>query len=1092
MTGAGGITLNTTKNVQYLDIGEDIMRMLCDSRMEANIKGIQSKYFEFRDKVNAIAESWIKVSGKDYYIFRKEKALIPDTRRMKPTYLGFSGEFLSYRDVVGHCATRESKEIKQKIEEEGFALPTDFEDKLLGLDAGGMDSSLAGRIFRDEECPMVNGDAYIMMEQGICVEHMITNSWLEDCYYSPRRDKCDSSVAKCLAAKISCHIFSDDETLFDVAIRYGIIPDCLDKEDKEKLKLFTLMYKEGVRAGDLSSLKEYILKSGYEQLLGYSFQYDQIREDILREEIDLDGDSVTGASVRRFLDECDYHRARIQKYNPRWYLLDEGKGYWDLWSMGRTPDRQAETEQEEIGQKEAGQKETGQKETGQKKRGQKKREQEAEAEPDTNHYTIHIKGGVIARNPLADVKYDAVVGIDFGTRSTIVAVQDGNDSIIPMRVGMADYLEAPATEHYENPTVMQFIDLDAFRSAYRSGKGRPYTSWDDVKISHEALKNMIDAKESSEYAAFVSDLKQWAGGRYAGQKNGRKVIRDKKGIRYDLKDYSELTDEDIDPIELYAYYLGLFINNMHTGIYLDYLLSFPETYSLETRKHMLSSFRKGIERSLPEGVFEDEDVRAAFRVRQGSSEPAAYAACALEQYGILPTDQGVFYGIFDFGGGTTDFDFGIWKNAPEDEYSYNFIISHFGSGGDKGLGGENLLELLAYNVFIDQEVPAGRACSNLQALREQKIVFYRPPEGMAFPGAEALVSSEESAYLNMKQLMEVLRPVWEEHEIFQKWSQNTGTDGTEEVVVCGNNGSLLLHKDGSVTARVNVFDEKGVNKVQVDLNVNMELVDQTLNARIERGVRNFFEALCEVYGQKGIAGGGPVHIFLAGNSSKSRRVPALFKRYMQEYGRVMFPSGECSPGTEEAGAFAAGHGTAEEEGSGNFLLFPPLGTKEAIELQKQRGIENDENDLMAPTGKTGVAFGMVMCREGSMIRVESEYGKSAQIKFNYYIGINYRRNFKMIFDRTVEYHKWYAFMKAREDMETFEFYYTELPEIAAGDKEIKNDPSIHKRKCLVDQSGDDAWIYFRFVSPSQLEYVVAGREGIGEENYISSIYKVNL
>ncbi len=48
---------------------------------------------------------------------------------------------------------------------------------------------------------------------------------------------------------------------------------------------------------------------------------------------------------------------------------------------------------------------------------------------------------------------------------------------------------------------------------------------------------------------------------------------------------------------------------------------------------------------------------------KGASEPAAYALTALQQYGFEPEgDERVFYGVFDFGGGTTDFDFGIYES----------------------------------------------------------------------------------------------------------------------------------------------------------------------------------------------------------------------------------------------------------------------------------------------------------------------------------------------------------------------------------------------------------------------------------------------
>ena len=45
-----------------------------------------------------------------------------------------------------------------------------------------------------------------------------------------------------------------------------------------------------------------------------------------------------------------------------------------------------------------------------------------------------------------------------------------------------------------------------------------------------------------------------------------------------------------------------------------------------------------------------------FKVNGDISEPTAYAVCALQEYGFDPEeDNKVFYSVFDFGGGTTDF-----------------------------------------------------------------------------------------------------------------------------------------------------------------------------------------------------------------------------------------------------------------------------------------------------------------------------------------------------------------------------------------------------------------------------------------------------
>lgn len=80
----------------------------------------------------------------------------------------------------------------------------------------------------------------------------------------------------------------------------------------------------------------------------------------------------------------------------------------------------------------------------------------------------------------------------------------------------------------------------------------------------------------------------------------------------------------------------------------------------------------------------------------------------------------MFYSVFDFGGGTTDFDFGIYSEPTDrkDKRRFDYVIEHFGAGGDKFLGGENLLELLAFEVFK----------KNKKVLLEKGIQFEKHPE----------------------------------------------------------------------------------------------------------------------------------------------------------------------------------------------------------------------------------------------------------------------------------------------------------------------------------------------------------------------------
>src|SRR3546814_5778447 len=105
--------------------------------------------------------------------------------------------------------------------------------------------------------------------------------------------------------------------------------------------------------------------------------------------------------------------------------------------------------------------------------------------------------------------------------------------------------------------------------------------------------------------------------------------------------------------------------------------------------------------------------------------------------GIKPHPEGVAYAVFDFGGGTTDFDFGYYRlpTPEEEDEGKEEVFEHFGAAGDKFLGGENLLEHLAFRVLRH----------NLDTCRKHRIAFTRPLDADDFAGSEMFLEqrSEE-------------------------------------------------------------------------------------------------------------------------------------------------------------------------------------------------------------------------------------------------------------------------------------------------------------------------------------------------------------
>lgn len=634
---------------------------------------------------------------------------------------------------------------------------------------------------------------------------------------------------------------------------------------------------------------------------------------------------------------------------------------------------------------------------------------------------IKIDTPLYARDPHADIQPNGLIGIDFGTKSTVVVCQDDTSQIHPVRVGRGSYEKDIRASDYENPTVMEFIDIDSFLSDYQTGRGRPMTHWADLTISHTAFNDWTDNNLTEYYFSFFGDLKQWA------EDNDRRVrIRDKQGREISLPAYCELKKGEFDPIELYAYYIGLYINNMHTNrIYMEYLLSFPVTYKQSIRNQILESFRRGLQRSLPDTILKDSTCMERFSVEQGAGEPAAYAVCALQAFHIAPADgERIFYGVFDFGGGTSDFDFGIWRKASgPKERRYRYVIEHFGDSGDLYLGGENLLELLAYHVFRN----------NRDLLRQKGITFTLPPEQERFPGSETLIADSQEARTNTLNLVEELRPLWEHTEGYQE-------------------------KYSSGLIKVRLFRNDGQEQTCFELKVNNEELEDILKKRISRGVDAFWDALFENF-RKEKLNVKQIHLFLAGNASKSELFKQIFEKQMQESITKMAAEMKKISG-ENAKDF--------------WILHPPLGTPEAEEQLQAMDIQLDDVDpLERPTGKTGVAIGLLQCRKGSKIKVVDEQKSSEEIRFRYWIGDDFDGYFKSFLSRSTPYRQWVEYLDAGEPY--FEFFYTAAPTAGLENRLKISDSSVKKQRLVIpNRAVNEDWtIFIRAVSPNEIEYVVA-------------------
>ena len=442
------------------------------------------------------------------------------------------------------------------------------------------------------------------------------------------------------------------------------------------------------------------------------------------------------------------------------------------------------------------------------------------------------------RDPKNDIKDGGIVAIDFGTKSTVVAIQTQNEKTSLVRIAGDSYKKNVEKNQFENPTIMEFVDIESFEKAYSKSKGRPFTEWDDLKISYAANSSFIGGSKF-----ILEGLKQWA-----GNKDEKLVIYDKKWKRIDLKPYIDVEEDEFDPIEYYAYYIGSYINNMFTGnIFTKYLLSFPIKYENEIRVKILKSFEKGIKKSLPTSILENEKIMDNFQVYRGANEPTAYFLCAGKELDKFPKKENekLFYGIFDFGGGTTDFSFGICKYIGLTSSRYDYEIKHFGEGGDKFLGGENILKNLAFEICKN----------NLAILKEKDIHFYCPVGCKEFDGYEGVLDNSYEAIYNIKQIAEKFRGFWEEDE-FSK-----DLYSSDEIGV-----TLLSSKDSSEI---------------INLKYDKTKCEDIIDSILRKGIENFISSLKLLFKNENL-GVDKMEIFLSGNSSKSKRFQKMFEEEIQK------------------------------------------------------------------------------------------------------------------------------------------------------------------------------------------------------------------
>ncbi|WP_437932249.1 hypothetical protein WMF37_24360 [Sorangium sp. So ce291] len=362
------------------------------------------------------------------------------------------------------------------------------------------------------------------------------------------------------------------------------------------------------------------------------------------------------------------------------------------------------------------------------------------------------------RDPRLDVRGDWVA-VDIGAASTVVAVRGERGGAEFLRIGTDAPLRVSADN--ENPSEVAFEALARTTKAWRDRVILPLTRWGDVLVGHAARDMRLRPGEGAHERAAASlpalallreRTERGEPFRLRGRSDPDTTESLKKPAPPIIDEEGIGAHDPFDPIELYAYYVGLHLNQRSRGLYTRYAIAMPTGWSPERRASVLIAFRRGLFRSLPAGLCEYHDLDGLQVVDAGPSA-ITYAVQAFRMFGIQPRDGGAPFCVIDAGASETGIAFGILRSAKAHEEAQGLerMVEYLEPAAIPWLGGERLLHRLAYRVYA----------VNQDAMRERRIPFERPLEEGALDGAEELFAPSPDARANTWALKELLRPLLE-------------------------------------------------------------------------------------------------------------------------------------------------------------------------------------------------------------------------------------------------------------------------------------------------------------------------------------------
>lgn len=505
-----------------------------------------------------------------------------------------------------------------------------------------------------------------------------------------------------------------------------------------------------------------------------------------------------------------------------------------------------------------------------------------------------------------------MVSIDFGTSSTCAAIKIGEKSQLFTLSGIDKRCEDDDNP-YENPTnLMIYHWEEVYKQWQMDNDNCPFVL---------AKSKEHDEKEAAYDSGYTVDDEYKSVGESTGRRRMAAILTQLKLIPY-LKSYgkeikvtpywgrsrspititdslerSENGNQKFNPIAFYGYLLSRAINNPKNGkFYRNYCVTYPVKFDKTVREKIRLSLEYGIMRALPKPLRKAKTKKGTplVTVKMEYAEPVACVGSIVgKQLQINSGDSGdkeaKLFAIYDLGGGTLDFAFGMFRPSVNDEEldQADYVIDILGIGGDDKVGGEKLIHKIAYKIYKD----------NKEEVTKKNIPFVRPIGELNPDGFEGLLSengndnSDTNVNLMKEKLARVLFKYGDSIDGHLKDMENARlfeTDGDNKVEDATNYNLVMRDlngKDQTIKLEVKEIDDF----LKDEISSTIESFRKEMDSSFERNKARIQEQGKISYRSD------DVYIFLSGNASKQHYVEELMKEVFKK--NAIFRIGE---GTAEA------------------------------------------------------------------------------------------------------------------------------------------------------------------------------------------------